>query len=155
MQVFQHVHKSRQVGRRAASVLHDLAVDFVESAGHLDAHLKYAKRLFAASFPERLMHILEVSHTFWNGCCGQLAVCWYLSSRSVVSICHDHAIMFILILMDLLHLDCCLYLPGVNLLTCSGGDGEGLENAIGLLLWPFAAALTLFAWHAGPSPKDE
>ncbi|KAK9839969.1 hypothetical protein WJX74_001268 [Apatococcus lobatus] len=58
-EVFQHVHKSRQVSKGAASVLHDLAVDFVENAGRLQAHLKYAKRLFAGSFPEQLMHMME------------------------------------------------------------------------------------------------
>ena len=59
LQIFQGIHKLKQ-GGQSASVLHDLAVDFVENAGHLEAHLKYAKLLFAASFPERLMQMLQV-----------------------------------------------------------------------------------------------
>ncbi len=47
-------------GGQSASALHDLAVDFVENAGRLEAHLKFAKRLFAADFPDRLMQQLQV-----------------------------------------------------------------------------------------------
>ncbi len=62
MQIFQGVQKLKQ-GKPSASVLHDLAVDFVENAGALEAHLKYAKRLFATDFPERLMQTLQVRHS--------------------------------------------------------------------------------------------
>lgn len=57
LQIFLHVHQAKE---EQHSTPQDLTIEVFENNGILEAYIKYAQRLFSASFPEQLMHALQV-----------------------------------------------------------------------------------------------
>ena len=57
LQIFLHVHQARE---EQHSTPQDLTIEVFENNGILEAYINFARRLFSASFPEQLMHALQV-----------------------------------------------------------------------------------------------